>query len=108
MTTREDFKLALYMAMNPDRVTLRDRYADAVLAAWDALAAEVVRLRAEVDALRTGDGLTRENAPRAWVAACDGMAWIADRDGGWWHHNACWRTDVMCMRGATVLAWRKP
>ncbi len=98
MTTREDFE-----EMLSHHARWQDNGAS-IMAAWDALAAEM-------DALRTGVPLTAENAPRARVVECKDAVWV-------WSHGIVWRlpgsdheyalTGFLVAFGATVLAWRKP
>lgn len=107
MTTRDEFERLL------QEKWLQDVRED-LLAAWDAQAAEVARLRAEVEALRTGVPLTAENADRARVVEdADGNIWHAVMP--WWRglsgakcHARDFLRVVVGDRGATVLAWRKP
>lgn len=88
---------------------------DAILGAWDAQAAEVERLRAEVHrAAPDREPLTQENAPRARVVEClvdfvDGCFWTAeDYPPGMWACGGDWLgTTALIARGATVLAWRR-
>ena len=85
----------------------------------DAQAAEVERLRAEVEALRTGVPLTAENAPRASLVGYKGMIleqheFLPGKFG--WALQVGFRPGVdpyapaefLVARGATVLAWRRP
>lgn len=119
MTTREEFERLVRKVIYDPYMGKKEmrRAADAIIAAWDAQAAEVERLRAEVeaerDALRTGVPLTAENAPRARVVEdADGNIWHATMP--WWRglsgakcHTRDFLRVVVGDRGATVLAWRK-
>ena len=64
--TREEFRTLLGRAVYPDQEDTADdqrAQVDRVLAAWDAQAAELQRLRAEVERLRTGEPLTPSGHP---------------------------------------------
>ena len=105
---RQDAYLANKRKLDDATATLRD---------------EVERLRAEVEAARTGVPLTQENAPWAWVVEASVSArslffdepviamralWRLER--GIWStrdEDFCLTTEQMVELGATVLAWRK-
>ena len=81
-----------------------------VMRAWDAQAAEVDRLRDELDRLRVGVPLTAENAPEARLVECENVFWTRI---GWYadhwtrYHYPPLNTAELIERGAIVIAWRK-
>jgi outer membrane murein-binding lipoprotein Lpp len=91
----------------------RDKAHGDIVVAWATLAAEVERLRSDVDALRTGVPLTAENAPRARVVETrewPGL-WVPSlRSDGYWERPSGLpvTTGTLIARGATVLAWSMP
>jgi hypothetical protein len=142
LVTREEFmqKVIIYSLRVCDVVgrgapeKVADDAQDDIMRAWDAQAAEVERLRAEVEGTaavvkhlkiaidvmekarieeRVGVPLTAENAPRARVVECDGDVMVASGPRGrWWVPTLCadndsWNVDDVIASGATVLAWRR-
>ena len=126
MTTREEFRglvTAFGEACSAGHSGATRATCDALRDAWDEQAAQVERLRAEVeaerDALRTGVPLTAENAPRASLVGYKGMIleqheFLPGKFG--WALQVGFRPGVdpyapaefLVARGATVLAWRRP